>query len=210
MTPPCSIRKTVSVTDYLAREEKSRERHEYVAGELYAMAGASTRHNLIASNILRHLHSPARRRGCRVYMEGVKLRAAADIIYYPDVMIARDRAADDSVVVGEPSLIVEVSSPGTRATDRREKFAAYQRIASLQSYLIVEQNRRQVILYTRVSREEWERVDLFGTDSVVINVLEHTLGLDDIYEDVSLPPMQIGEELDDAFNDAFHEAGDEA
>jgi Uma2 family endonuclease len=200
MTPPYSIRKTVSVTDYLAREEKSRERHEYVAGELYAMAGASTRHNLIASNILRHLHTAARRRGCRVYIEGVKLRVAADIIYYPDVMVVCDRAAGDSLIVEQPSLIVEVSSPGTRATDRREKFAAYQRIASLQNYLIVGQNRRQVIVYTRVGREEWERVDLFGTESVAISFLDHALGLGDIYEDVSLPPMQIGEELDEAFD----------
>lgn len=187
----------ISVADYLAPEEKSLHRHEYLGGEIFTMNGASTRHNLISSNILRALDGPARRHGCRVYIEGVKVRVAADVIYYSDVMVACGRVADDELVVENPSFVVEVASPSTRGTDRREKLTNYRKVESLHGYLIVEQKRRHVILYSRVRGDEWERLELFGSGEVPIPFLEYMLTLDEIYEDVPTPPLSVGERDDE-------------
>ena len=110
----------MAVEEYLAFEARSPVKHEYVAGEVYAMSGVTTRHNLITLNFTRHLHNVARARGCRVFATDVKLRAAADRIYYPDVILACGTAAAVELIVEAPSVIVEVTSSSTRATDRRD------------------------------------------------------------------------------------------
>ena len=191
----------MTVDEYLAFEEASPERHEYVAGITYVMSGASGRHNLIASNILRALHSPARRRGCRVYIEGVKLRAASDRIYYPDVMVVCRELAGNEVVLENPSLVVEVTSPSTRTTDRREKLAAYRAVSALDAYLIVEQRRRMVTVYSRGPGGGWQGIEYLGSGDIPLPSVGTTLTLDQIYEDGPLPPMQVGEETDDLDGD---------
>ena len=78
----------VTVEEYLELEKTSSVKHEYVAGEIHAMVGASRRHNRIAVNILRRLADAAEGGPCRVYISDMKLRAAEDVFYYPDVMVA--------------------------------------------------------------------------------------------------------------------------
>ncbi|MBA2617877.1 MAG: Uma2 family endonuclease, partial [Rubrobacter sp.] len=108
-------------------EKTATVRHEYVAGEVYAMTGASRRHNRIAGNVYRRLADAAAGGPCRVYMETVKLRIE-DVFYYPDVMVACGPEPDDPYYEDDPCLVVEVVSPSTETTDRREKLAAYKRI----------------------------------------------------------------------------------
>ena len=180
--------------EYLAFEERSPIRHEYVAGEVYAMSGPTTRHNTISLNIHRHLHAHARARGCRVFVEAVKL-SVLDRVYYPDVIVACGKAAEVELIVDEPSMVVEVTSPSTRATDRREKLDAYMRIPSLRVYLIVEQRRKQVITYARDAAGEWQRHELEADGEVPIAFLDRRLSLAEIYEDVSLPPLKVRERL---------------
>src|SRR5437588_8261366 len=89
---------SVTVEDYLAAEQHSDIRHEYIAGSVYAMAGASDRHNLISGNIYAPLHSHLRAKTCRVFMSDVKLRAQAsgeNIFYYPDLMVVCDSRDSD-------------------------------------------------------------------------------------------------------------------
>lgn len=191
-----TIARLLTRDEYLAFEERSDIRHEYVAGEVYAMSGASTRHNVITLNIVSRLRDAARRRGCRVFATDVKVAVGDDRIYYPDVMLACGMAAEVELIVAEPSLVVEVASPGTRAIDRREKLASYRELASLRQYLIVEQHRRFVLAYTRTAQDTWERAAFTLQDAVPIPVLELELALNDIYEDVTLPPLGVGEEVD--------------
>lgn len=179
--------------EYLAWEEETPMRYEYVAGEAYAMTGGTTRHNLIALNIVRALHGPTRGRRCRVFAEMVKLRAAVDRIYYPDIIVACEKAAEVELIVHEPSLVVEVTSRSTRATDRREKLDAYLKIESLQTYLIVAQRLRHVIAYTRGESGEWLRHEFQGEGEIAMPFLDARLTLDQIYEDVPLPPPSVKE-----------------
>jgi len=182
----------MTLDEYLAFEEQSPIRHEFVAGEVYAMSGPTTRHNTISLNIHRHLHSPARRRGCRVFVEAIKLHIL-DRVYYPDVMIACGSAAEVELIVEEPSLVVEVTSPSTRATDRREKLEAYMRVASLRLYLIVDQRRKHVIVYSKDQAGEWLRDEIDGEGAIEIPFLETPLALSEIYDDVTLLPLRVRE-----------------
>jgi Uma2 family endonuclease len=188
-----AIARLLTIDEYLTFEEQSPIKHEYIAGEVFAMAGVTTRHNLITLNIVRALHGAARRRNCRTFATDVKLRAAADRVYYPDMMIACGRAADVDLIVEQPTIVAEVTSPGTRATDRREKLEAYQRIPSLRMYLIVEQRHRRVFVYSRAEGGDWMREEFRGTGDISVRALDATITLDEIYDDVTMPPLTVGE-----------------
>jgi Uma2 family endonuclease len=161
------------------------------------MVGGTTKHNLITLNIARLLHGSARKRGCRIFANDVKLRAGSDRVYYPDILLACGAAASVDMIVDEPSLVVEVSSRSTRATDRREKLDTYMKLPSLRSYLIIEQRRRHVLAYTRDRQGEWERAELTSSGNIRLDFLDTALTLDEIYDDVPMPPLQVGEAEDD-------------
>lgn len=184
----------MSIDQYLAWEEKSPFKHEYVCGEVFRMQGCTTRHNLIMLNIASALRPLSRRRGCRVYATDVKLRAGADRIYYPDIILACGAAASVELIVEAPSFVVEVASRSTRTTDRREKLDAYMRLPSLAVYLIVEQNRRYALAYVRDEALGWVRHELSGQGSVPLDFLGGAISLDEIYDDVPLPPLSVKEQ----------------
>ena len=194
MRPDSAVDRPLSVSEYIAWEEGNTIKHEYVAGEVYAMTGVSARHNLITLNLVRALWQRARGRGCRVFATDVKLRVAGDRIYYPDVMVACGAAGEVALIVTEPSMVIEVTSPSTRATDRREKLEAYMRLHSLRVYLIVEQRRKHVLVYTRHGGADWTRQEVSGDGEVALEFLDASVSLEEIYEDIPLPPLGVGEE----------------
>lgn len=189
--PEIAIRRhTINVQGYLEIEKASSVRHEYVAGAVYALAGASKRHNRIAGNLFRLLSTAALDGPSRVYVSDVKLKAADDLVYYPDVMAACAAEGDDPFIETEPCLVVEVVSPSTEAIDRREKLAAYKRIPSLNAYVIVEQNRRRVQRYWRDEEGVWWDADLAADGRVPFPCPDVTLTLDDIYAGIDLPLVE--------------------
>jgi len=152
----------VSIEEYLALEEESDVRHEYVGGTVHAMVGATKRHNRIVGNIYAYLLGASRGGPCRVYVESVKLRAAEDTIYYPDVMVACGPENDNPLVEDAPSVIVEVASPGTEAIDRREKMLAYRRIPTVEVYLVAAQDERRVERHWRDETGAWLHGEAVG------------------------------------------------
>lgn len=148
-----------SEADYLAQEEKGECRHEYVAGEVYAMAGGSQRHNRITGNAYIQLSLLLKGRPCQVFMGDVKLHALRDqAYYYPDVMVVCGQtpsAANESSVVDAPVLVIEVLSPSTEAIDRREKLAAYRRLPSVQEYVLISQDHHGLEIYRRQGEAGW-------------------------------------------------------
>jgi Uma2 family endonuclease len=157
----------ITVEEYLELEKTSSVKHEYVAGEIHAMVGASRRHNRIAVNILRRLADAAEGGPCRVYISDMKLRVADDLFYYPDVMVACEPEPDDPYTENEPCLVVEVVSPSTETTDRREKLAAYKKMPSLRAYLIVAQDRQWIERHWRGEDGVWRRADLVDEEALV-------------------------------------------
>lgn len=172
--------------DYLIGEAASALKHEYIDGQIHAMAGAGEKHNRIALNAAFHFRTAARGTPCGVYISDMKLRVAeANAFYYPDVMLvcAED---DHPQYKTAPCVIVEVLSPSTAAIDRREKWLAYRRLASLRAYLLVESEQRRAEYWLRSADGEWRQGVL--EENEVLNLdcppLSIPLSLDDLYEDV--------------------------
>ncbi len=147
----------MSVEDYLATEEASPVKREYVAGRVYAMAGTSVRHNRIAGNLFALFHGRLRGSHCQVFFADVKLHIPfhrEDLFYYPDLMVCCDPRETHSHYREHPCLLIEVLSDSTRGVDTREKFIAYTQIESLDAYLLVEQDRIAAML--RLREEDWQ------------------------------------------------------
>lgn len=176
-----------SVDDYLAGELKSDIRHEYVNGEVYAMAGAGEAHNLIALNVASRLRGVARGGPCRVFISDMKVRVAEwNAFYYPDILVVCDSSDAHSYFKERPCLIVEVLSPSTEQIDRREKLFAYRTLESLQEYVLICQDKRQIEVYRRAGDAIWSLEILTAGDPVHLECMDVTLSLDDVYEDVVL------------------------
>ena len=146
----------VTEDEYLAAEELSEVRHEYLAGAVYAMAGASRPHNRIAGNINRNLGNQLSGKRCEAFSTDLKLRIRKaphlTFYYYPGVVV--DCSGSDSNFVEAPTVVFEILSEGTARTDRGEKLTNYQSLSSLKVYVIVDQFRAAVTVHRR-DAETW-------------------------------------------------------
>ena len=168
-------------------EEASPTKHEYVAGQVYALAGASDRHNRIAGNIFAYLWQAARGGPCRVYGSDMRLRVGDTAMYYPDVQVVCDPLDAEPMYKSRPCVIVEVLSPSTESIDLREKLAAYQGIESLDAYLIVWRDTMRVLEHYRAEERRWFAA-LHGRDETIsVPCVGATLTTTEIYEAGDLP-----------------------
>ncbi len=140
--------------DDLKNEQDSLDKHEYVAGEVFAMAGASKRHGTLAGNAFIALRQHLRGKPCGVWMADMKVRVRADsAYYYPDVVATCDPAdlGPDAPkdFLEAPKLVVEVLSESTEPVDRREKLLSYRRLPSLDEYVLIDQNKPWVEVFRR-------------------------------------------------------------
>ena len=147
----------ITEQEYLDGEKISEVRHEYIDGEVYAMAGSSRRHNRIAGNLYIALSSASRDTPCDVFSSDLKVRInQRKTYYYPDVLVTCDENdQQDEYFIDKPCLIVEVLSKSTEQKDYREKLLAYQSIESLQNYLIVAQDHCHIDLFYREKQGGW-------------------------------------------------------
>lgn len=140
-----------SAVDYLTWESAQKERHEYLDGEVYAMAGAEDRHVMVAGNLYIALRQHLAGGPCRTYMSDMRLHvASANSYFYPDVLVTcsvLDLA--NAMVKSEPRLIAEVLSSSTAAYDRGVKFSHYRSLASLEEYLLVDMDTRNADCYRK-------------------------------------------------------------
>lgn len=155
----------MSVADYLAFERESEVRHELVDGYLYAMTGASDRHEEIAANLLAALHGHLRGSGCRVYGSNLKIRAGNDFLY-PDLFVRCATERGDPYFKTDPTLVIEVLSPSTQRYDRGDKRLAYQSLPALKEFVLVAQDDRRIEIHRRTSNG-WEHEIHQGTDEVL-------------------------------------------
>ena len=176
----------LSVEEYLAFEENSEHRHEYIDGSVYAMSGVSQSHELVAGNLFAAIHAQLRGGPCKPYKSEFKLRLKIDqrdLFYYPDIMVACGRVDGTSHYLLDPKLVVEVLSPSTASIDRREKFLSYKQIATVEDYVLVAQDTAQITTYRRA--QKWAPRVHTGPDSVVtFQSIGLSLGLGQIYEGV--------------------------
>lgn len=179
----------LSVEDYLAFEEHAESKHEYLGGEVHAMAGASARHNMIAGNVFAMLHATLRRGPCRAFMADLKLRVEAGdtCFYYPDVMVACRPEDDHRLYREQPAVVVEVLSEATERIDRREKLLAYRTIEALRHYVLIDQAKVEVTAYHRGEDGSWRTEKLTSLDETLgLPAIGASLPLGEIYERTGL------------------------
>ncbi|MCV6639168.1 Uma2 family endonuclease [Candidatus Albibeggiatoa sp. nov. NOAA] len=170
----------ISHDEYLEGELRSEVKHEYVAGHVYAMAGTSRIHNRIALNCSYLLQTGLNNTPCDVYVSDVKVRvAAADAFYYPDVVVGCESKDNNQYYLTQPKIIIEVLSPSTERVDKTEKLLSYKSIDSLQEYMIVAQDKCEIMLYQRVNN--WD-LSIFGkNDKFVLESVDLEIVVNDIY-----------------------------
>jgi Uma2 family endonuclease len=170
-----------TVEDYLCIEEASATKHEYVAGQLYALSGASKRHNTIAMNIAARLWEVAGDGPCQIYGSDMRLRIGDDAVYYPDVQVVCDPADTEQLYTTSPCVVVEVLSPSTKSIDLREKLMAYRRIERLQAYIIVYRDEMRVLRHYRAENNAWFDAEVAREGTVPFPCPEIELTLAEIY-----------------------------
>lgn len=157
-----------SVEDYLEAEQASDSKHEYFDGLVIAMAGASPRHNMISSNVVRLLSAALDAGPCRVFGSDQRVRVEATRSYvYPDVTIAcgqLDFTSERPPSLRNPTLLVEVLSPTTEDHDRGAKLAHYRRTPSVREVLLLQANEQRGELYRRQSDGTWLIVDVIADE----------------------------------------------
>lgn len=198
MAPPDSkfFTKTMSlpltyltIDEYLQLEQYSEVRHEYLGGQIFAMSGGSKEHNLIAGNIYSRLRSHLRGGSCSVFMADMKVRIELanqnnNIFYYSDVVVSCDPQDQDRYFLNYPCLIIEVLSPSTEVTDKREKLVNYQELESLGEYVLVSQDDIKVEVYRKDSQGHWLLEILGKENELSLDSVGLSLTMADVYEDV--------------------------
>jgi Uma2 family endonuclease len=180
----------LSPEEYLALERQAEYKSEYFEGVVYAMSGASFKHNVIVANLVIELGQQLRGRPCRALPSGIKIRMPESRkFFYPEVSVVcgepqfHDQRND---VLLNPILIIEVLSESTAAFDRGDKFQAYQQIESLKEYLLVSQDKSVVEHYVRQTREVWNYTAIVGLESsLYLPSIECTLRLEAVYDKVT-------------------------
>ncbi|AMW31333.1 Uma2 family endonuclease [Limnospira platensis] len=173
-----------TVEDYIIAEAESTIRHEYMGGYVFAMAGASEEHNLIAVNLCTLLRSHLRGSSCRVFMSDMKVKVQDDIFYYPDLLVTCNPEDNHRYFKTQPNLIIEVLSESTESTDRREKLMNYQTLETLKEYVLVSQDVMQVEVYRQETPGSWT-VQILGKDNELTwESVGLTVTVAQIYEDV--------------------------
>jgi len=180
---PDVLQNRLSHEDYFALEQSEDQRYEYHAGEVFAMAGGSESHALIAMNAGAALVNALREKPCRVYGSDMKLYLREfDLFCYPDIQVLCEQGRRHEQFVENPQLIIEVLADSTESYDRGLKFEHYRSIDSLAYYLLIAQDRKHVELYERESSERW--VLTAPQDQVPFSGLNVLLDIGDIYRQV--------------------------
>jgi Uma2 family endonuclease len=179
--------------DYLARERAADHKSEYYQGQIFAMAGASLAHNLIAKNLIRRLDEALEGRDCLVLPGDMRVKCPTGLYTYPDVVIAcGDTQFDDKQrdTLLTPTVIIEILSPSTEAYDRGKKFEHYRTIPSLKEYVLIAQDRVSIAKFLRPNDAgPWTwTVQIERDESLTLGSCCATLRIADIYAGVEFPP----------------------
>ena len=190
-TAPAHRRFTVA--EYLAIEGDSTTKHEFYQGEIFAMAGATVAHNIIAGNIFAHLHSELRGKDCRPFNSDQRIKVEKEGLYtYADVSVICGQvqiANDDPLSATNPRVIIEVLSPSTDYFDKRRKLRLYLQLDSLREYVLVAQDWPYVHKLIRNDDGTWTMSVFEGLESAVdLTSIGCRLPIADIYDGVTSPP----------------------
>jgi Uma2 family endonuclease len=176
----------MTLEEFFQFEEHSKIHHEYVDGAVFAMSGASVAHERIRHRLLMAFGNHLKGGPCQVFSAGMQLvirREATEICYYPDVMVDCRRDAWGSHFVRSPTLVLEILSPSTQLTDRREKLQNYRLIDSVEEYVLAAQDLHKLTIYRRANG--WRPQVCAGAEATAeFRSIGLVLPLNAVYDDI--------------------------
>lgn len=185
------VKTSFTPEEYLALERKAEYKSEYLDGEIFAMTGASRKHNLVVGNVYAAIHAQLRKRLCEVYPSDMRVKVSPTGLYtYPDIaVVCGEPAFDDEQkdTLLNPTVIIEVLSKSTEGYDRGAKFEHYRRLESLAEYVVIAQEKHHVEHYTRQPDNQWLLSETNDPqDTLTLTSIDCTLALADVYEKVEI------------------------
>lgn len=182
-------KKYFTVEEYLAFEREAFEKHEYIDGEIVAMAGASREHNLIGLNIATEIRFKLKGKNCEVYANDMRVRLKPNRYGYPDVVVVCGKPAfadEEFDILLNPTILVEVLSHSTRFKDKTEKLEDFRKLDSLKECLLIEQEKMFIEHYVKQTPNQW-LLRIYENADEVINLesIGCEISLADIYLQVS-------------------------
>ena len=168
--------------EYLEGEQFADVKHEYIDGRVYAMAGATSVHNLICLNMAGITKDSSKSKSCKTYVADVKIKVGTKY-FYPDVMVdCSGEMHNKSLFSEKPSLIIEVLSDSTRKFDETTKFNAYKNIESLQEYVLIEQDFMKIQVHRR--SDNWHSQAYYSGEEVRFESLGLALPIETLYDSI--------------------------
>jgi Uma2 family endonuclease len=185
------IKEYVSPEKYLRLERQAEYKSEYVNGEIFAMTGASLKHNLIAGNVFGELRQQLKGRHCQAYVSDMRVKVTATGLYtYPDVVVVCGEPKFEDTYVDtllNPTVLVELFSQSTERYDRIAKSSYYRTLDSLTEHLLVAQDEVRVEQYLKQQDGKWLLFESSSLDNVIeLASISCSLALRDIYDKVPL------------------------
>ncbi len=182
--------KLITPAEYLKQEALSETKQEYYNGEIFAMACAKKNHNLIVSNLIISIGNQIKNSPCVVYPSDMKVMIDEYNYYtYPDVSIVCGKSiflntSEDTLI--NPGVIIEVLSESTEKYDRGKKFEAYRKIPSLQEYVLVASEYKQIDVYTKVDNYKWIFTTPNPNGVIELTSINCILTLESVYEKIDI------------------------
>lgn len=186
--------KLMSEAEYLAFEEKSKVRHEFMDGEMFAMAGATRKHNLLSTNVSTELNLQLRETDCEVYASDFRVKIREGHNVYPDVAVACDEILTQSneTILLNPTVVFEVLSKSTEKRDRGDKAEDYFRLDSLTEYVLVSQYRIRVEHFSRQKNNVWTLNIYEDLENVIeLESINVKISLKSVYLKLKMPPLEL-------------------
>ena len=180
-----------TIEEYLEFENASLTKHEYYQGEIFAMAGAKLKHNIISSNLLGNLFYFLKGKKCRPYGSDARVHIPSNTLFtYPDISIFCNEFTtlnNDEMNALNPSVIIEILSPSTKKYDRGVKFRLYQDIPDLKEYILVDSENIHVEAFRLGYMHDWQPEEYKSINDVLeIKTINVSLPLNDIYDETGL------------------------
>ena len=184
-------RQKITAEKYLELERAAKDKHEFIGGEIVAMAGASDNHNVISSNVFLEVGLQLKGKDCRAFASDMRVRGKKENYFYPDILVTcGEREFEDEKkkdVLLNPKVIFEILSKSTSLKDRNEKFESYVTLESLTDYVLIEQDVMRIEHFSRIDEKDWKvRIYAAADETMLFESINCRLSVADVYNEVAL------------------------
>ncbi len=181
------VKQKISIEEYLEMENASKEKHEYYQGDVFVMQGAKFQHNIVTANLLSYLGQKLRGKPCKPYGSDLRVHIESNTLFtYPDISIICGPPAfrnNDKMNLLNPTVLIEVFSPGTKDYDRVGKFRLYRDIPTLREYIMIDPEALSIEAFFINTNGNWElRIIKHINETLRLQSIETMLELNEIYE----------------------------